>query len=155
LIHETLHRAVEQIDSERAALEAERRGLERDAGRWHEELRASLGDLGPGQKTNTLPRLADLQERLRLAEQRGSEIQARLEALDRERITEEEVATALGSFDPVWEALSPREQARIVQLLVERIDYDGGAGTIAITFHPAGLKALAAERSNTLVEQRA
>jgi site-specific DNA recombinase len=155
LIHETLHRAVEQVDSERAALEAERRGLERDAGRWHEELRASLSDIGPGQKTNTLPRLADLQERLRLAEQRGSEIQARLEALDRERISEEEVAAALGSFDPVWEALSPREQARIVQLLVERIDYDGGEGTIAIAFHPGGLKTLVAERSNTLVEQRA
>jgi site-specific DNA recombinase len=154
LIHETLHRAVEQVASERAALEAERRGLERDAGRWHEELRASLGDKGRGQKANALPRLADLQERLRLAVQRGSEIQARLEALDRERITEEEVAAALGTFDPVWDALSPREQARIVRLLVERVDYDGGAGTIAITFHPPGLKSLAAERS-TLVEQRA
>jgi site-specific DNA recombinase len=155
LVRETLHLATEQVESERAAVEAERRGLERDAGRWHEELRASLGDMGPGQKTNTLPLLADLQERLRLAEQRGAEIQARLAALDRERITEQEVAAALGGFDPVWEALRPREQARIVQLLVERIDYDGGAGTIAITFHPAGLKTLAAERSNTLVEQRA
>jgi site-specific DNA recombinase len=155
LIHETLHRAVEQVDSEHAALEAERRGLERDAGRWHEELRASLSDMGPSQRTTALPRLADLQERLRLAEQRGSEIQARLEALDRERVTEEEVAAALGSFDPVWEALSPREQARIVQLLVASIDYDGGNETISITFHPAGLKALAAERTNPVVEQRA
>jgi hypothetical protein len=71
------------------------------------------------------------------------------------RVTEEEVAAALSSFDPVWEALSPREQARIVQLLVERIDYDGGEGTIEIAFHPAGLKSLAAERGNTLVERRA
>jgi site-specific DNA recombinase len=95
-----------------------------------------------------------LQERIRLAEERASEIQARLEALDRERITEEEVAAALGSFDAVWNALSPREQARIVQLLVERVDYDGGAGTIAITFHAAGLKTLAVEQS-TATEKRA
>ena len=72
---------------------------------------------------------------------------SQLLALEQERVTEDEVATALSTFDPVWNALAPREQARIVQLLVERVDYDGAAGTIAITFHPAGLKALAAERT--------
>jgi DNA invertase Pin-like site-specific DNA recombinase len=45
----------------------------------------------------------------------------RRQAGDR-RITESEVLEALRSFDAVWEALFPAEQARIVQLLVERID---------------------------------
>ena len=40
-----------------------------------------------------------LQERLRLAEQRAGEIQVRLEALEQERLTEEEVAAALASFE--------------------------------------------------------
>jgi site-specific DNA recombinase len=102
-----------------------------------------------------LPRLADLQERLRLAELRSSEIDARLEALARERITEDEVAMALGTFDPVWNALSPREQTRVVQLLVERVDYDGAAGTLSITFHPAGIKTLAAEQHTVAMEKRA
>ena len=37
-------------------------------------------------------------------------------------------ATALASFDPVWDSLAPREQARIVRLLIElENDTDGGA----------------------------
>ena len=37
-------------------------------------------------------------------------------------IGEGEVRAALSEFDPVWEELFPAEQARIVQLLVERVD---------------------------------
>jgi hypothetical protein len=37
------------------------------------------------------------------------------------RVTEAEVLEALQSFDAVWDALFPAEQARIVQLLVEKV----------------------------------
>jgi site-specific DNA recombinase len=37
-------------------------------------------------------------------------------------ITEEEVRGALERLDPLWQELFPAEQARIVQLLVERVD---------------------------------
>ena len=39
-----------------------------------------------------------------------------------EAITEAEVREALQRFDPLWDELFPAEQARIVQLLVERVD---------------------------------
>jgi site-specific DNA recombinase len=45
----------------------------------------------------------------------------------------------------VWATLSPREQARVIQLLVERVEYDGKDGTISVTFRPNGIKALAQE----------
>ena len=41
---------------------------------------------------------------------------------DDETITEAEVREALHRFDTLWEELLPAEQARIVQLLVERVD---------------------------------
>ena len=66
-------------------------------------------------------------------------------ALSRKLVDEKEVAGALKLFDPVWESLTSREQARVVQLLVERVDYDGARGKVAITFHPTGIKALADE----------
>jgi site-specific DNA recombinase len=66
---------------------------------------------------------------------------ARLLATD---IEEEEVASALEEFDAVWAALTPREQARVLALLIERVDHDGAAGAVEITFHPTGVKALAA-----------
>ena len=37
------------------------------------------------------------------------------------------------------------EQARVVHLLVSRVDYDGQHGKASITFQPLGLKTLASE----------
>ena len=48
--------------------------------------------------------------------------------------------------DPqVWDTLSPREQARVIRLLVEQVNYDGEKGTVSVTFHPSGIKVLADE----------
>ena len=48
-------------------------------------------------------------------------------------------------FDPVWDALLPRERANILQLLIERVDYDGQGGELVITFRPVGLAARGAD----------
>src|SRR5262249_958461 len=68
-----------------------------------------------------------------------------LEALRGRRIDVADLQVALASFDPLWDHLTSRERARVVQLLIERIDYDGGTGKIGITFAPAGVQTLAAE----------
>ena len=65
--------------------------------------------------------------------------------LRRRRLDEDEVTLALEQFGPVWESLTPREQARLVQLLVEKAEFDGKAGTLAITFRGTGIKTLADE----------
>jgi hypothetical protein len=39
-------------------------------------------------------------------------------------LSEEVVREALDRLDPIWDELFPAEQARIVQLLVERVDVD-------------------------------
>jgi len=39
------------------------------------------------------------------------------------------------AFTVAWERLSPVEQAQMVTHWIERIDYDGAGGTVAITFH--------------------
>jgi site-specific DNA recombinase len=87
--------------------------------------------------------MADLQDRIRSTEQRATQVREELIALGRELVDEKEAARALALFDPVWESLSPREQVRVMQLLVERVDYDGEKGTVSVTFHPTGIGALA------------
>jgi site-specific DNA recombinase len=155
LVRETLVRACALADEQRTNLQAEARGLERDANHWNIEIRGLLEEVAKGASATSLQRLAELQERIRTVEARASEIHGQLLALEQERITEEEITSALASFDPVWNALSPREQARIVQLLVERVDYDGAHENVAVTFHLAGIKALAAEQTASLKEKRA
>jgi hypothetical protein len=43
----------------------------------------------------------------------------------------------------------------VVQLLVERVTYDGAQGKVAITFHPTGIRTLADELARQAKEQRA
>ncbi len=61
------------------------------------------------------------------------------------QINEKELKKALGLFDPIWDVLFPNEQARILNLLIEKVIYNGEKGTITINFHPLGIKALADE----------
>jgi hypothetical protein len=58
-------------------------------------------------------------------------------------LAEREVIEALGALEPVWEELYPAEQARILRLLMERIDVapDG----ISVALHAAGIRSLVAE----------
>lgn len=55
-------------------------------------------------------------------------------------IEEAEVRDALVSLDPLWDELFPAEQARIVQLLVERVDLNSNAAAIRI--RTAGIEGL-------------
>ena len=50
---------------------------------------------------------------------------------------------------------TPRGQIRVVELLVERVDYDGARGKVSVTFHPSGIKTLAAEINNRNAENAA
>jgi site-specific DNA recombinase len=51
------------------------------------------------------------------------------------------VRQALRDFDPVWNALAPHEQHRVLNLLVQRVDYNGASGSVEITFEPDGFDA--------------
>lgn len=144
LISATLKQTRKQVKEAVARLDGEKAALERELRKHHGEVRKLATD---ATNTNgaTSARLGDLADRIRVAEQRMTEIREQVLVLSRSVIDERDVATALGAFDPVWESLSPKEQARIVQLLVKRVDYDGEAGEASVTFHPNGLRGLAAE----------
>jgi hypothetical protein len=58
-------------------------------------------------------------------------------------ISEREVIEALGEFEPLWDELFPAEQARIVRLLVERVDVSPKG--IDVRLRAEGLRALTEE----------
>ncbi len=58
-------------------------------------------------------------------------------------ITEAEVREAIERLDPLWDELFPVEQARIVQLLVERVDV--GIDGVDIRLRTEGLSSLVTE----------
>lgn len=68
-------------------------------------------------------------------------------------ISEAEVRSALLGFDELWDELFPAEQARIVELLVERIDMH--AERMDITLKIQGLTSLSAELQPQAFQQAA
>jgi site-specific DNA recombinase len=125
---------VAELVAARDAAESELRALDAETRRAARGTDAAATD-----------RLADLQERTRAVERRLTETRERHVAAEGEAVDAEDLDAALALFDPVWDALFPREQARILALLVEGVRYDGGAGTLAVTFRPSGIRALADE----------
>lgn len=128
LIASTLDIANKQSKEELANLDSELAGLKKDVMAWTAEL-----------PTATAGRQADLHERMVVAEKRATQLyEARAKALV---IAPQEVAAALTQFDSLWAALTPAEQTRVVELLIERVDYDGSSGRIEVSFNPTGISA--------------
>ena len=62
---------------------------------------------------------------------------------DAEGILEDEVREALAALDPLWTELFPAEQARIIQLLIERVDI--GTDGLKLRLRDKGLAQVVAE----------
>lgn len=100
-----------------------------------ERLRAEMGKLeslrAVGEMTDP-----DLAHRL-------VAIARELQVLETHGLSEKDVIDALERLDPVWDELFPNEKARIVQLLVERVDvHEDG---IQLRLRTDGLRSLVAE----------
>jgi site-specific DNA recombinase len=61
------------------------------------------------------------------------------------RDTDGDMAAALAACAGGWETLSPQERILLIQRLIERVDYDGVAGQVSVTFHASAIHMLAQE----------
>lgn len=156
LLNEIIVQARSQGKDRIVEIEAEQRGLDKELARWNAEVRQLVEKTIPiGQNSSATTRLVELQERIRVGERRSTELREQVISLAREVVDDHEVAQAMSIFDPVWDSLSPREQTRVVQLLIERVDYDGRSGKVSITFRPSGIKTLAGETASQNTEDAA
>ncbi|MCY2977001.1 MAG: hypothetical protein NTW52_20290 [Planctomycetota bacterium] len=86
--------------------------------------------------------VAEIQSRLETADSRSQQITSALAAIEAQRIDDEQIKEVLTGFANLWQSLPPKEQVRLVRLLIESVTFDGPGGNVAITFHPTGLKTL-------------
>jgi site-specific DNA recombinase len=141
LLADVLDQARAHTQAESARITVERRDLERQLTRDDAEIRR-LAVQGPATGA-TAARIADLTERVQRAETRLAELRNELGAIEKEQVDDAELREAFADFDNVWNTLSPREQAKVLALLIARVDYDASEGSVAIAFHQSGIRALA------------
>jgi site-specific DNA recombinase len=146
LLGEILALANQQDAARTVELETEQRALEKDLASWHAEMRQLSGQVRAGDNNGpAIARLADLQERIGGVEDRVRQLRGQIHAIHHVSVGDDEASTALSLFTPVWDALTAREQARAVRLLVRQVDYNGATSKVTISFHPTAIKTLAAE----------
>ncbi|HKQ49905.1 MAG TPA: recombinase family protein [Phycisphaerae bacterium] len=139
LIAETLKQTRAQAEAAIAGLTGERRTLENGLTRCHAKIRkAATGSVGRA----VAECIAELTDQIGQAERRLVEIDGQIAEHRDNLVDEQDVAAALADFDNLWRMLSPREQARVIHLLVSRVEFDGDDSTIEVAFHPSGIKAL-------------
>jgi site-specific DNA recombinase len=144
LLHEVLAQAGAHAESRVAALDAEQRSLEQELAGWQGQVRKLSGQFRAAEDNGSvIARLAELQERIGRVEERVRKVQAEIRAVHQQRYDDDQAALARSLFDPAWAELAAAEQARALRLLVARVDYDGAAGKVAVTFQPTGIRVLA------------
>ncbi len=145
---ETFRQAVGQVKAQRRGLRRERRMLERDLTTSHADVERLVGAVsrttGPAADAITAE-LEKAQSHGQTIESRLSEIDDGLAVLKVQDVDRDDLTRALEEFDPIWEALMIPERERVMRLLVETIDYDGGTGTMSIQWRLSGFGELSAE----------
>ncbi len=126
---------------------AEEKELVRDLAHCQAEVQRLAGTASGSE---AMCRMADLTTRSAQLAERLQAVRCEGRQAGGDPIDLAEATRTLAAFDAVWETLTPRERARIIELLVERVVYDGTASRVDVSFRAMGIKTLIAE----LHEQR-
>lgn len=156
LIEDVVASVADKMKGQLKQLEDERLALGRDTARWNSEIRKTTALIRPNETDSpAIARLADLQERIAHNERRINIVLSEIEKINNNLLTQQDVETAMTTFDPIWESMTLRDQIRLVQVVIKQVDYDGETGRVTITFNPIGIKKRAEHATKDLEEARA
>jgi len=140
LLSLTLAKCREQMTEQRTSAEGELNSVEREMTRLQADLARVARDAASDAHASA--RLADLHEKVRACGERAATLSQQIEEASAGEITKADVDAALAEFEGVWSSLTPKEQARLMRMLVQRVDYDATKGKVSITFHPLSLRSI-------------
>ena len=138
LIRQIIGESQGVLDQQIKASEKDLADLRGELKRLHRDLRRAVGE--PGDQTG---RIAELNEAIASDQRSEKQLQKKLESLRGQQIDPDEAKGMLVDFDEVWGNLIPREQARLLKLLIETVEYDSASQSVSVTFRPSGIKSLA------------
>lgn len=130
---EVFNRAKSLLEEDREGITRSTANLTRQLSKDHNELQRLSESPDPSNTIATC--MAGLQERIHQNETELRRMQVKADQSMKREIELEEVIAALEDFDRLWDTLCPREQQRVLRLLVNRIEFDATDNSISIDFH--------------------
>lgn len=134
VIRDTLAQTGVQTQATVERLKKEKNSLERAILAHYERLNQAV------EKGLDESDFADIQDQIREKEGRLAEIVDEMAVASSLAIDESDVREALSRFEEIWRVLSPAEQAKAINQIIEAIEYDGHAKELSLTYHPLGIK---------------
>jgi site-specific DNA recombinase len=90
-------------------------------------------------------KLSELQEEIKQKEQYVANLNEKIITARKRMLNTDEMTGAMEAFDPIWKSLTPHEQAKLIRLLVQQVEFDGEKQEVTVIFHPTGIKSLTHE----------
>lgn len=122
-----------------------------------QQLQAELVQLagdGTVDSSARFDRLLALQKETAVAEQHLAAFKAELQQLQDDPFEEGDLIAALKQGEPVWASLTTREQVQRINLVVEKVGYDGRTGQVEVSFRSKGLRELCNRKINTNAQSK-
>ena len=138
LLDKVMNQSQAQLDERIASLKRRLDELIKELSRQHREMKRLATE--PGDQAD---RIAELHKAITAGENRHIELESELECARSETIDPVVTKSLIVAFDELWAILKPREQARVLKLLLEVVEYDASEQSVRVTFRPSGIKALA------------
>jgi site-specific DNA recombinase len=143
LIQEVIDKSKKTVEAELAELQRQLQNYKKQLARDHAEIQRIGAMANPNDPT--LSRLADLHDRIAKTEPELHGLRSRMNKLQVMQLADEEVRTAFGDFEKMWHTLTMREQAKLVRVLVERVEYDPSDTSLSVSFHASAIQSLSGE----------
>ena len=148
-MQEVLRQSRKTVGTDLKELEQQQKQYEKQLARDHAEIKRIAAMPKPNDPT--LARLAELNERTVKSELELHQLHIRMNQLKSSQLADAEIQAAFVDFDNLWKSMSQREQGKLMEVLVERVEYDPHEVAFSVTFHRSGIKTLAAEAAQVLV----
>ena len=141
LASETARQVREQIASKAEDLRQQEAMAQKQLQQLHAEPVRLAGD-GSVDSSARFDRLLALQTETQAVEQHLAAVGAEFQELQNDPFDERDLIAALKQFEPVWASLTTREQVQLINLVIEKVGYDGRTGKVSVSFRSAGLRQL-------------
>ncbi|MCC6363109.1 MAG: recombinase family protein [Bryobacterales bacterium] len=131
---------VEQLREEEAAAKERLRRL-------HSEMVCAATVSGEEDVAGSrFDRMMEVHKEVQEIEERMSVIREELTALQNDPLNVDDVLAELRRFDDVWDSMRSHQQARLVNLVVQRVGYDGRTQKVTVAFRSQGMRELCSGR---------
>lgn len=150
LVKETVRAAERQRREELKRLRADIQAAAREQKQLKEQEDKLLSVIvnGGTPARRAAEKIEELTQESVATQARTDGLEEQLDSLQAQHINPDDLAKALADFDGIWEVLLPQERRRVIQLLIQQIDYDGGTEELGITFQPTGIRTLVGETAD-------